>query len=341
VRVVLSWLREFCPTEVPAEELADLLTSRGAEVERVERPWAGLSGVIVARVVEVRDHPNSEKLCVARVQTGSGEQEVVVGVRNMAPGDLVPLAPAGARVPTLPEPLAARELRGVVSNGMLCSPRELGISEDHGGILILPGDLEPGRDVQRAFGLDDAVLDLEVTPNRPDFLSVIGVAREVSAATGVPYRPPAPDVEGDAEKAADVTTVEIRDVDRCPRYLARVLRGVSEAAAPIAVQARLSAAGMRPISAVVDATNYAMLEIGQPLHAFDLALLRGPGIVVRRAADGERLVTLDDQDRTLSADDLLICDVERPVALAGVMGGAVSEVSASTTDVLQIGRAHV
>jgi phenylalanyl-tRNA synthetase beta chain len=334
VRVVLSWLREFCPTEIPAEELAELLTSRGAEVERVERPWAGLSGVVVARVLEVRDHPNSEKLCVARVQTGSGEQEVVVGVRNMVPGDLVPLAPPGARVPTLPEPLAARELRGVVSNGMLCSPRELGISEDHGGILILPDDLEPGRDVQRAFGLDDAVLDVEVTPNRPDFLSVIGVAREVAAATGVPFRPPTPAVEEDAEKAADVATVEIRDLDRCPRYLARVLRGTTNAAAPIAVQARLSAAGMRPISAIVDATNYAMLEIGQPLHAFDLALVRGPGIVVRRATEGERLVTLDDQERTLSADDLLICDVERPVALAGVMGGAVSEVSASTTDVL-------
>jgi len=334
VRVVLSWLREFCPTELPAEELAELLTSRGAEVERVERPWAGLSGVVVGRVLEVRDHPNSEKLCVARVQTGSGEQEVVVGVRNMAPGDLVPLAPPGASVPALPEPLAARELRGVVSNGMLCSPRELGISDDHGGILVLPDDPEPGRDLKELLGLDDAVLDVEVTPNRPDFLSVIGIAREVAAATGTPFSPPAPALEEDAEKAGDVATVEIRDLDRCPRYLARVIRGTADAPAPLRVQARLSAAGMRPISAVVDATNYAMLEVGQPLHAFDLALLRGPGIVVRRAEEGERLVTLDDQERALSADDLLICDAERPVAIAGVMGGAVAEVSASTTDVL-------
>jgi len=334
VKVVLSWLREFCPTELTADELAELLTHKGAEVESIECPWERLSGVVVARVLEVRDHPNSDTLCLARVHTGAGEQEVVVGVRNMKAGDLVPLAGPGATVPPLPEPLGAREIRGVVSNGMLCAPDELGIGPLHEGILILPEDLEPGRDVKQVFGLDDAVLDIEVTPNRPDFLSVIGIAREVAAATGLPFSLPEVGLTEDAEQAAAVATVEVRDLDRCPRYLARVIRGVERADSPIRVQARLTAAGMRPISAAVDATNYAMLEVGQPLHPFDLALLAGPGIVVRRATEGETLVTLDDVERTLTSDDLLICDTERPVAVAGVMGGALAEVSEATTDIL-------
>ncbi|HET9723312.1 MAG TPA: phenylalanine--tRNA ligase subunit beta [Actinomycetota bacterium] len=334
MKIVLGWLREICPTELPAEELAELLTHKGAEVEAIERPWERLRGVIVARVLEVRDHPNSEKLCLARVQTGAGEQEVVVGVRNMGPGDLVPLAGPGATVPLLPEPLAAREIRGVVSNGMLCAPDELGISPSHEGILILPEGLEPGRDVKELFGLDDAVLDIEVTPNRSDFLSVIGIAREVAAATGTPLRVPVASFDEDAERAADVATVRIDDLDRCPRYLARIVRGVRHVPSPIRVQARLSASGMRPISASVDASNYAMLELGQPLHPFDLSLLEGPGIVVRRAADGETLVTLDGVERTFTPDDLLICDLERPVAVAGVMGGQVAEVSEATSDIL-------
>ena len=224
MKVVLSWLRELCPTDRSAEELAELLTSKGAEVEAIERPWERVSGVVVARVIEVRDHPNSDTLCLARVQTGSGELEVVVGVRNMAPGDLVPLAPPGASVVTLPEPLGAREIRGVVSNGMLCAPDELGISASHDGILVLPNDLEPGADVVKAFGLDDAVLDIEVTPNRPDFLSVLGIAREVSAATGTPLSYPDTHVEEDPEPAEGVATLEVADLERCPRYLARIIR---------------------------------------------------------------------------------------------------------------------
>ncbi|HZD79202.1 MAG TPA: phenylalanine--tRNA ligase subunit beta, partial [Actinomycetota bacterium] len=334
MRIVLSWLREICPTDLGVEDLAELLTRKGAEVEGVERPWDRLRGVLVARVLEVRDHPNSDKLCLARVQTGSGEQEVVVGVRNMAAGDLVPLAPPGATVPALPEPLAARPIRGMVSNGMLCSPMELGIAPSHEGILVLPDDLEPGQDVRSVLGLDDAVLDVEVTPNRPDFLSVLGIAREVSAATGVPIVPPPTSVREEEGKAEDAASLEVLDLDRCPRYLARILTGVRHAPSPIKIQARLTAAGMRPISGAVDATNYAMLEIGQPLHPFDLALLRGPGVVVRRAAEGERLVTLDDVERAFTGDDLLICDPERPVAVAGVMGGEVAEVSDATTEVL-------
>ena len=334
MKVVLSWLRELCPTDLAAEDLAELLTHKGAEVESIARPWEHLSGVVVAQVIEVRDHPGSDRLCVARVKTGSGELEVVVGVRNMGPGDLVPLAPPGASVPGLPEPLSSREIRGVVSNGMLCAPDELGISPSHEGILVLPSGLQPGQDVAEVLGLTDGVLDIEVTPNRPDFLSVLGIAREVAAATGTPLVAPDVAVEETEEPAQGVATLEVLDPDRCPRYLARILRDVRHVPAPLAVQARLFAAGMRPISAAVDATNYAMLEVGQPLHPFDLALLKGPGIVVRRAREGERMVTLDGAQRTFTADDLLICDAERPVGVAGVMGGELAEVSESTTDVL-------
>ena len=336
MRVVLSWLREFCPTDLDADELAELITRQGVKVEAVLRPWDGVQGVVIARVLSVEDHPDSDKLCVARVDDGTGEQVVCAGVRNFAAGDLVPWAKPGSRVPVLPEPLAPRKLRGVLSNGMLCSPRELAVADVHTGIMVLNREpVEVGDDFRVAFGLDDAVLDIEVEPNRPDFLSVFGVAREVAAATGVPLVEPDLTLEETDEVAADVATVRLDAPDGCPRYLARVIRGVdAHGDSPVRVQARLSASGMRPVSSVVDATNYTMLELGQPLHGFDMDLLAGPGIVVRRALDGERLTTLDDVERELSDEDLLICDVDKPVALAGVMGGASSEVSDETTNVL-------
>jgi phenylalanyl-tRNA synthetase beta chain len=334
MRVLLSWLREFCPVELEAEQLADVLTMKGAKVEALTRPWEGLEGVVVARVLEVRDHPRSKKLCIARVDSGSVERELVVGVRNMVEGDLVALAAPGARVPILPEPLSAREIRGIRSDGMLCSARELGISADHAAILVLPADLRVGADVKSALGLDDVVLDIEVTPNRPDFLSVLGVAREAAAATGVPLRVHRPILEEVEERAEDAATVDILDLERCPRYLARLISGVTVGPSPIQAQARLFASGMRPLSNVVDATNYALLERGHPLHPFDLDLLHGQGIVVRLAESGERLVTLDDVERVLEDEDLVIGDRARAVAIAGVMGSAVAEVSESTRDVL-------
>jgi phenylalanyl-tRNA synthetase beta chain len=328
-------LRQLVPTDLAPEELAELITLKGVKVEEILYPWSDLDGVLIARVIEVGDHPNSQKLCVARVDTGSGELEVVVGVRNMKQGDLVPLAPPGARVPGLDEPIGAREIRGVVSNGMLCSARELGISQDHGGILVLgDGAGPPGTDLKHAFGLDDAVLDVEVEPNRPDFLSVNGLAREVAAIIGLPLAMPGLDLLEADEAAADVAAVAIDALDACPRYVARVIRSVSAGRSPLLIQARLTAAGMRPISAVVDATNFVMLETGQPLHGFDLALVAGPKIEVRRAHEGERLVTLDDLERTLASEDLLICDAEKAVAIGGIMGGATSEVSDATRDVL-------
>ncbi|MGH2722725.1 MAG: phenylalanine--tRNA ligase subunit beta [Actinomycetota bacterium] len=334
MRVPLPWMAEFCDTTLSPEEIADALTRHGVEVEGVVRPWAGLAGVIVARVLDVRDHPRADRLTLATVETGAGQSEVVVGVRNYGPGDLVPYAPAGAVLPGFPGPLERREIRGTVSDGMLCSPKELGISPDHGGILILPEDLGPGQELASLFELHQAVLDIEVHPNRPDLLSVVGVAREVAAATGADFIPPDTEVAEGADKAADAATVEVLDPERCPRYLARVIRGVSVGPSPVAAAVRLTAGGMRPLSNVVDATNYALLELGQPLHPFDLALLAGPGIVVRRAGAGERLVTLDGVERDLTEEDLLIADAEKGLAIAGVMGSAGAEVGPHTADVL-------
>jgi phenylalanyl-tRNA synthetase beta chain len=336
MRIVWSWLRESCPTEATAAELADRLTMQGVKVEDVIRPWDGLQGVTVARVLDVEDHPDSDKLCVARVDDGTGEQVVCAGVRNFSAGDLVPWAKPGSRVPTLPEPLAPRKLRGVLSNGMLCSPQELNIADVHTGILLLNDEgFAVGADLKSVLGLDDEVLDIEVEPNRPDFLSVRGVAREVSVLTGVPLLPVDTAFAEGERIAADAVSITISAPDGCPRYIARLIRGVDTSrATPLNVQARLTGAGMRPVSNVVDATNYAMIELGQPLHGFDLDRVGGPAIDVRRARDGETISTLDGVDRILAEEDLLICDTERPIAIAGVMGGATSEVSDETTDVL-------
>jgi phenylalanyl-tRNA synthetase beta chain len=335
VKVPLSWLREFVPIELDVEALAERIDAHGIKVEGIERPWAGLEGVVVAKVLEVRDHPNSDKLCLAIVDGGEGPVQVVVGIRNMVAGDLVPWARPGSQVPTLDVPLGAKPLRGEMSNGMLCSPRELAISHElETGILILPDELPVGADLKSVLGLDDAILDIEVEPNRPDFLSVYGVARETSSILSLPLSEPNTTLEQDPERADEVATVELRAPDGCPFYLARMLRGASEGATPLWAQARLTAVGMRPVAPIVDATNYAMWELGQPLHAFDMQRLAGPGIVVRRAEAGEHLVTLDGVERELIEEDLLICDLEKPVAIAGIMGGQTSEVADTTTDVL-------
>ncbi|HVM11028.1 MAG TPA: phenylalanine--tRNA ligase subunit beta [Actinomycetota bacterium] len=335
MKVPYGWLRELCPTSLSPEEVAAALTGRGIEVDDVRYPWAAVTGVRVARVLDVRDHPGADKLCLATIDTGEGEREVVVGVRNMAPGDLVPHAAPGATLPGFDRPLERRTIRGQVSEGMLCSPKELGISGDHGGILILPSDLEPGMDLARSIGLDDAVIDIEVFPNRPDLLSVLGVARELAAATGDDLHPPDLSVpEAEEEKAGDAAWVEVRDPARCPRYVARVIRGVRHVASPLVAQVRLTAAGMRPLSAVVDATNYVLLELGHPMHPFDLARLAGGGVVVRTAGEGETLRTLDEVERRLSPEDLVIADREKAVGVAGVMGSAAAEVGEGTTDVL-------
>ena len=320
MRVPLSWLRELCPTDLAVEDLADRLNTAGVHVEKVLYPWAGLSGVIVAEILEKRPHPSSDHLTLARLSTGAGEARVAAGVANWEVGDRVPYAPPGSRVPVLDAPLAVRPMGGEESQGMICSPFELGISGDHGGILVLPSDLPVGGDVATLLGLDDIVLDIEIEPNRPDLMSMLGVARETSAMIGAPVGFPDTSVDEDEEPADSTAIVEVLDAERCPRYLARVIRGVSVAPSPLPVQARLTAAGMRPISNVVDATNYVMLERGQPMHPFDLAELEDHTIVVRRARDRESMITLDGVKRLLSSEDLVIADRSHAVGSGGFLG---------------------
>lgn len=332
MRVPLSWLSDLVTPLPPAEELADVLTLGGLEVEDVERPSAGTRGVVVAEVRSVEKIPGSDKLSLVEAFDGSETLEVVCGASNFAVGDKVAWAKPGAVLPGEVR-LGRKKLFGVVSNGMLASQRELAVGDDHRGIWVLEPDAPLGTDVASWLDLDDAVLVIDVTPDRGYGLSMIGIARDVAALTGAELRLPA-SVPADAAGSDDVVPVTIADPERCPRFDARTIRGVRVGPSPAWLQRRLSAAGMRPVSNIVDATNYAMLETGNPIHAYDLALLAGPLIEVRTARTGETLRTLDGVDRALDPDDLLICDASGPIGLAGVMGGETTEINDATSDVL-------
>jgi phenylalanyl-tRNA synthetase beta chain len=339
MKVSFNWLRELVELKpgVTADSVAQQLTLVGLEVESIERRGRDVAGVVIAEVRGVRPHPDAEKLTLVRVVAGGGQQEeaeVVCGARNIpAPGGKVAWAPPGATLPG-GRKLERKDVRGVSSPGMLCSEVELGISEAGDGILILSPDAPAGADLARHVGLLDEVLEVNVTPNRPDALSHVGIAREVAALFRAPWRVPA--AEAAPEIALPVgrgVDVQIRDSAACPRYNARVITGLAVGESPLAMRVRLAACGMRAISNLVDVTNYVMLETGHPLHAFDLDKLRG-GIQVRRANRGERMTTLDGVDRPLQEGDVVIADDRGAIALAGVMGGADSEISASTKDVL-------
>ena len=334
--VPLSWIRDFTPVDAPVPDLVSALNQLGLEVEGVEQPGAEITGVRVARVLGVEKHPDADKLQLVDIETGSGETRVVCGAPNVVPGMVVPYAGSGA---TLPGPdggrfvLERRKIRGVVSDGMLCSAKELGLGDDHSGILGLDDSTELGLDIRGVLGLDDVIFDLAITPNRPDAMCVTGVARELAAHFSLPFDLPEPHAATDSSVSSNITVV-VEDDERCPRYLGRVAR-VTLGPSPAWMAQRLVKAGMRPISNVVDVTNYVLLERNQPLHAFDLAKLGGRGIVVRTATAGETITTLDDVERELTPDDLLICDAERvPQAVAGIMGGATAEVSDTTTEIL-------
>ncbi len=332
MRVPLSWIREFAPIDAAPAEIADALNQLGLEVEEIVEPGREINGVVVARILDVVPHPDADRIRLADVEYGDGQLRVVCGAPNIEPGMVVPFARVGAVLPG-DFTIERRKIRGVVSEGMLCSPRELGLGDDHGGILSLPADAPLGTDVREVLGLDDVVFDLSITPNRPDAMGVVGVARELAAHFKVPFhvdeRAPAPLVQ-----ELDGARVVVEAADRCPRFVALVAR-IEMGASPAWMQHRLALAGMRPISNVVDVTNYVMLERCRPLHAFDLGKLAGRGIVVRVAADGEAMTTLDGVERILTRDDLLICDAARnPHAIAGIMGGAAAEVSPGTTEIL-------
>lgn len=333
MRVPLSWLSEFIDLPRKADGLAAALTGLGLKVEAIHRPGDQIQGVVVGEVLATVDHPRADNLILVDVNVGDSKRRIVCGARNFAIGDRVPVALPGARLPDVGA-IASKTLKGEMSDGMLCSPRELGVSEDHSGILVLSSPAELGSDVREALGLNDVVFEFEIKPNRPDAMSIIGIARDLAAFFRKELRIPEVSVVSSGPEITTATDVSVEDVVGCPRYLARVIKGVRIVPAPWPVQNRLSLAGFRPISNVVDATNYALLVFGHPLHAFDLKLLEGNRIVVRRARAGERIVTLDEEDRKLEPEDLVIADATRAVAIAGVMGGIGSEVSDATSDIL-------
>jgi phenylalanyl-tRNA synthetase beta chain len=333
MKLPLSWLKEYVDFDLSPRELASLLTFSGTEVEGIRTIGGDYTGIVVGEVLSVERHPNADRLTVCQVNTGSETLTVVCGAPNVAAGIKVPLATLGATVPNGVK-IKKAKVRGVESFGMLCAADELGLSEDHSGLMILPPDTRPGTPFAEIAGPPETVLELEVTPNRPDCLSVIGMAREVAALLGKPLKTPEPVVRESLRAVESLASVTVEDAEGCPRYTGRVVEGVAIAPSPQWMQRRLSASGIRPINNIVDITNYVMLECGQPLHAFDYDLLDGRRIVVRRVKAGETMSTLDGSVREITTDMLVIADAKRPVAVAGVMGGAGSEILDNTRTVL-------
>ena len=333
MKVSLSWLRDYVNVTMDPAELAEALTMAGLEVDSVSDRYAYLNGVIVGRVEEVAPHPNADKLTLCRVNTGEGQVSVVCGAPNVKQGMLAPLAQPGTVLPDGTR-LAKSVIRGETSEGMLCSDAELGLGDDPGGIMSLNASLIPGTGLAQALDLSDTVFELDLTPNRPDCLSVIGIAREIAIIQNSPLKYPDYAIEDKADIIHQKTSVKIEAPDHCPRYAARLVENVAVTASPYWLQNRLLSVGLRPINNIVDITNFVMLETGQPLHAFDFDNLAENRIVVRLAAEGEKFTTLDDKERTLESQMLMICDGEKAVGLAGVMGGLNSEIEDNTTRVL-------
>jgi phenylalanyl-tRNA synthetase beta chain len=337
MRVPFSWLRSYCDPGLPAEEVADRLTMAGDKLERLHRVGVGdVSAFVTGRVLEAERHPDADRLIVCKVDVGRSEpQTIVCGAPNVAAGQAVAVALPGAVMPD-GSTLGEAKLRGVVSSGMILAEDEVGIGADHLGIMVLDAQVPAGAPLAEQLPIADEVLELEVTPNRPDLMGVYGVARDLHAVTAAPLAPDP--TEADAEprgddSAEDHVSVEI-DPEICLRFTARVFEDVEIGPSPLWLKQRLTAAGQRPISNVVDITNYVMLCTAQPLHAFDLDEVRGGQIIVRTAADGERMVTLDGTERVFTSEMALVCDAEGPSGIAGIMGGQVSEVSDKTTRVL-------
>ncbi len=346
MKVTLNWLKQYVNFDWSPAELAERLTMLGIEVEGIQKLGGEFEGIVVAEVLTKDKHPNADKLNLCRVNDGKGERQIVCGAHNFKAGDKVPLILPGQTLPAKagqpPLTIKVGKIRGVESQGMLCSPSELGLAQDSEGLLLLKPDAVVGQPFAEYLGRSgsDVVYDLEITPNRPDLNSLIGIAREISALTGNPLKlpeiaKPAGDTSAQSEA---LVAVRIEDAELCPRYVARVIRGVKIGPSPDWLKSTLEKCGVRSINNVVDVTNYVMLEVGQPLHAFDFHLVAKSGdkptIVVRHAQEGEKFKTLDNQERTLTANMLLIADESKAIALAGVMGGQNSEIAATTVDVL-------
>jgi len=350
MKVTLNWLKQYVDFDWSPEQLSERLTMLGLEVEGVHKVAGQFEGVVVALILTKDKVPGSDKLSVCKVNDGKGERTIICGAQNHKPGDKVPLILPNFALPLKPgekEPFVIKERKvfGITSQGMMCSPQELGLPDQVDGLLILPADAPVGKSFAEYRGASggDVVYDLEITPNRPDWNSVIGIAREIAALTGNPLKIPGIRDQQSGGKVQDLVEVRIEDAELCPRYTARVIKGVKVGPSPDWLRSTLEKVGIRSISNVVDVTNFVMLEIGQPLHAFDYHLIsRGrqgneadkPTIVVRRAQEGEKFKTLDNVERTLNGDMLLIADEQKGIALAGVMGGQNTEINENTKDVL-------
>ena len=337
MRVPVSWLRDYVPIEMPLDELAERLSITSAEVEGIEHRGVphengNLGKFKVGRVLEAVKHPNADRLQLTKVDVGEGEpRSIVCGAWNFGVGATVAVALPGAVLPN-GLTLDRREVRGEISEGMILAEDEIGLGADHSGIMLLPDTAEPGSYLADSLPIVDDVLVVESTGNRPDLQSIYGIAREIAAI----YDLPLSDMAGAWHQTRPKGTVEVQidDFAGCPRYIGRLFENVAIGPSPVWLRARLNAAGMRPISNVVDVTNYVMLALGNPLHAFDFEKLQGGRIVVRRAAKGEKMRTLDGSLRELTTDDLMIADADRAIALAGIMGGEETEIGEATTTVL-------
>lgn len=340
MKLPMSWLSDYTDIEgISPKEYADKLTMTGSKVEGVEYLGAELDKVVAGKVLSCEMHPDSDHLHVCMVDVGEGEPlQIVCGAPNVAEGQMVPVALNGAVLPGGVK-IKKGKLRGVVSNGMICSHEEMGISESllgyepEYGILVLPDDVKPGTDVKDLYGLNENVVEFEITSNRPDCFSIIGLARETAVSFKKSFKIPEVTFHETSDKITDKLSIDVQDKDKCLRYTSRMIKNVKIGPSPKWMRERLEACGIRSINNMVDITNYVLLEYGQPMHAFDLRHLEGGKIIVRRANDGEMIKTLDEQDRKLTSDDLVICDAVKPVAIAGVMGGFNSEIKPDTTEV--------
>ncbi|WP_456419204.1 phenylalanine--tRNA ligase subunit beta [Thermovibrio sp.] len=333
MKITYRWLNEFIDiSDLSAQEVAEILTDVGIEVDSVRYAGENLEKVVTGKIVEISKHPNADRLKICQVDVGETVLQIVTGADNVFEGAVVPVALHGAKLPTGVR-IKKSKLKGAVSNGMLCSEEELGLTESASGIMILPDDTPIGKDIKEVLNLDDWVIEYEITTNRPDALSVLGIARELRAVLGRQIT--LPDIsytEGDFE-AQEEASLKVLDGAACPRYEGFVIKGIENRESPLWMKVRLYLVGLRPINAAVDVTNYVMYELGQPLHAFDLEKLAGREVVVRRAREGEEIKTLDGALRKLTPDDLVIADAEKPVAIAGIMGGEESSTELSTREI--------
>ncbi|HOW54229.1 MAG TPA: phenylalanine--tRNA ligase subunit beta [Syntrophorhabdaceae bacterium] len=331
MKVPLEWLSEFVVIDIEPEDLARRLTMRGLEVEGLEVLRPGFTGVVAGVITKIDAHPNADNLHICMIDTGSEELAVVCGAPNIAVNDRVPLAKVGAVLGNFN--IEKRKLRGIESFGMLCSEKELGLSDDHSGIFILPDDVTPGSEIAGLSLARDVVFDINVPPNRGDCLSVFGIAREVASILNQKAKLPGFKLEaGGKDNVRDEIALEIHDTAACPRYVLKLIKGISIGPSPFWMRRRITRSGMRPINNIVDVTNYVMLELGQPLHAFDLDRLTDARIEVKVAEGPSVFRTLDSIDRGLEKGDILICDGSGPVAIAGIMGGENSEITDTTRD---------